>query len=133
MTRVVTIEMGDEAVAYPYEVLEEVHVANDSIADTPIVVMWAPGTASALDSGSIGLGRDVGTTATFSRELDGEVLEFRFEDGNVVDTQSGSEWNLLGEAVTGPLVGSKLEPVVSINHFWFSWAAFRPETRIYQP
>jgi len=22
---------------------------------------------------------------------------------------------------------------VSIDHLWFSWAAFRPETRIYEP
>ena len=26
-----------------------------------------------------------------------------------------------------------MTPVVHINHFWFSWAAFRPETRIYRP
>ena len=25
------------------------------------------------------------------------------------------------------------DTVVSINHFWFSWVAFKPETRIYQP
>jgi len=31
------------------------------------------------------------------------------------------------------LTGQALTPVVSINHFWFSWAAFRPDTRIYQP
>ncbi len=47
--------------------------------------------------------------------------------------ETGSEWNVLGEAVAGELEGSRLEPVVSIDHFWFSWAAFRPETRIYEP
>ncbi|MDP9486091.1 MAG: DUF3179 domain-containing protein [Actinomycetota bacterium] len=35
--------------------------------------------------------------------------------------------------MAGQLEGERLEPVVSIDHFWFSWAAFRPETRIYEP
>ncbi|RME58163.1 DUF3179 domain-containing protein, partial [Candidatus Parcubacteria bacterium] len=47
--------------------------------------------------------------------------------------QTNSEWNILGQAVSGELAGSQLTPVTSINHFWFSWAAFRPETRVYQP
>ncbi|HEV8043718.1 MAG TPA: DUF3179 domain-containing (seleno)protein [Rubrobacter sp.] len=51
----------------------------------------------------------------------------------IIDEETGSEWNVLGEAVAGELEGSRLEPVVSIDHLWFSWAAFRPETRIYEP
>ncbi len=51
----------------------------------------------------------------------------------ILHEETGSEWNVLGEAVAGELEGSRLEPVVSIDHFWFSWAAFRPETRIYEP
>ena len=35
--------------------------------------------------------------------------------------------------MSGSLAGSQLTPVVSINHFWFSWVAFRPETRVYSP
>jgi len=33
--------------------------------------------------------------------------------------------------VRGPLAGKQLTPVVAVNHFWFSWAAFRPETRVF--
>lgn len=51
--------------------------------------------------------------------------------GAIVDAATGSEWNALGFAVTGDLAGRRLTPVVSVNHFWFSWAAFRPATRIY--
>jgi hypothetical protein len=29
--------------------------------------------------------------------------------------------------------GERLTDVVAVNHFWFSWAAFKPETRMYQP
>ena len=104
----------------------------DIIGDTLVAVFWAPGTASALDAGSVASGRDVGAGVVFSRALDGQTLSFRFNGGKIVDEQTGSEWNVLGQAVGGPLAGRQLTPVVSINHFWFSWAAFKPETRIYE-
>ena len=48
----------------------------------------------------------------------------------VVDTQTGSEWNIFGEAVSGPLSGQSLQPVIHANHFWFAWRVFYPETAI---
>jgi hypothetical protein len=131
MSRVLTVDLNGEAVAYPYDVLQEEHVVNDTVGGVPIVVLWAPGTASALDAGSVAGGDDVGSATTFSRELDGQTLTFVFDGEHIVDEQTGSEWDVLGSAVKGPKPGSQLEPVVSVNHFWFSWAAFRPETRIY--
>ncbi len=133
MARVLTVDLNGEAVAYPYDVLQEVGVVNDSVDGTPLVVLWAPGTASALDADTVALGRDVGAANAFSREIDGQTLTFRFDGKRIADEETGSEWNVLGQAVSGPLASSQLAPVVSINHFWFSWAAFKPETRIYQP
>ncbi len=133
MARVVTVDLNGEAVGYPYDVLQEVHVVNDTVGGVPIVVLWAPGTASALDAGSVAGGEDVGAATTFSRELDGQTLTFVFDGNRIVDEQTGSEWDVLGQAVSGSLAGSQLTPVVSINHFWFSWVAFRPETRVYSP
>jgi hypothetical protein len=89
------------------------------------------GSASALDAAGIASGRDVGSAAAFGRDLDGQTLTFRFDDEKIMDEQTDSEWNVLGQAISGPLAGSELTPVVSVNHFWFSWAAFRPDTRIY--
>jgi hypothetical protein len=133
VARVLTVDLNDEAVAYPYLSLEEVQVVNDVVGGQPVVVLWTAGTASALDAGSVAGGRDVGSAAAYSRVLDGRLLTFEFADGRITDRETGSQWNLLGQVVAGELAGSQLEPVVSINHFWFSWAAFRPETRIYQP
>lgn len=132
MARVLTVEIDDEAVGYPYQVLEEVHVVNDTVGGTDLVVIWDAGTASALDAGSVAGGRDVGAAVTFSREVDGQTLTFTFDGENILDEQTESVWNVLGQAVSGPLAGSQLTPITSINHFWFSWAAFRPETRIYE-
>jgi thiol-disulfide isomerase/thioredoxin len=129
--RVVTVDLNGETVAYPYEMLQELHAVNDTVGGVNIVVLWEAGTTSALDANRIASGDDVGATATFFRELDGERLTFAFDGERIRDEQMGSEWDVLGRAVSGPLEGSQLEPVVSVNHFWFSWAAFRPETRVY--
>ncbi len=133
VARVLSVDLNGEAVAYPYLTLETFQVVNDVVGGQPVVVFWAAGTASALDAGSVAGGRDVGSAAAYSRELDGRVLTFELVDGRITDQETGSQWNLVGQAVAGELAGSQLEPVVAINHFWFSWAAFRPETRIYQP
>ena len=133
MARVMTVDQGGEAVAYPYTVLETQRVVNDEVGGKPVVVFWAEGTASALDSPSVAGGRDVGSAAVYSPDLDGQMLTFHVEDGAIRDTQTGSEWDILGRAVEGSLSGRQLAPVISIDHFWFSWAAFKPETRIYQP
>jgi len=133
MARVITVDAEEEPVAYPYEVLRESPALNDVVDGEPIAVLWQEGTASALDEQSIDAGRDVGSAGAFSRELDGRTLTFRSEGDGIFDKETDSEWNVLGRAVAGELEGSRLVPVVSIDHFWFSWAAFRPETRIYEP
>jgi hypothetical protein len=132
MARVLTVELDEHTVAYPNDLLAEMHVVNDSIGELSVVVFWEPGTASALDNGVIADGRDVGAASVYSRVFDGRELTFAFTGGQILDDQTGSVWNVLGEAVAGELEGSRLEPLVSVNHFWFSWAAFKPETRIYQ-
>lgn len=129
--RVLTLDINGEAVAYPYDVIDEVGVVNDTVGGEKIVVFWQPGVASPFDRSDIASGKDVGAAAAFSRVLNGEVLTFSFVDGEIVDDQTGSVWNVLGEGVSGDLKGESLTQIISINHFWFSWAAFRPETRIY--
>jgi hypothetical protein len=132
MARVLTVDLNQEAVAYPYDVLQEQPVINDTRGGQEIVIFWQPGTTSALDALSIVEGKDVGAGASFSRQLDGGTLSFSSDGQRILDDQTGSQWDVFGRAVSGELAGSQLEPVVSINHFWFSWAAFRPDTRIYE-
>jgi hypothetical protein len=85
-----------------------------------------------LDSSRIAEGEDVGAGASFSRAVDGQTLTFSYDGEVITDDQTGSEWDVFGVATSGELAGTQLEPIVSVNHFWFSWAAFRPETRVYQ-
>lgn len=133
MERVVTVSIGREDVAYPFSVLEKARVVNDTVGQKPIVVMFEKGVASALDGSSIAGSRDVGTGAVFERILNGQVLTFRANQARIVDAQTGSAWTILGQAITGPLKGKRLSPIVNGQHFWFAWAVFRPKTRVYSP
>ena len=131
--RVLTIDLNGEAVAYPYKVLEKDHVVNDDVGGEEIVVFWQAGVASALDTSEVAAGQDVGTGAAFLRNVDGNILTFVYDGILIKDKETNSTWNIFGEAIEGSLKGTQLSPTVAINHFWFSWAAFKPETRIYQP
>lgn len=133
VARVLTIDLNGEAVAYPYEMLEKVGVVNDTVGGEAVAIIWQAGTVSPLDSSTTASGRDVGTAAAFSRQINDQILTFTFEGGAIKDQETGSTWNVLGLATHGELTGKQLTPVISINHFWFSWAAFKPQTRIYAP
>jgi hypothetical protein len=132
MERVVTVSLGGLDVAYPLSVLSEVHVVEDAPGGVDLVVWHVPGTSSALGASVIAQGEDVGATGVFDPALDGRTLSFRFEDGAFVDEETGSTWNVLGQAVDGPLAGERLTSIVHGNHFWFAWAAFKPDTIVYQ-
>lgn len=133
MERVVGVEIGGEAKAYPFSVLADERAVADRVGSRDIVVFYYPGTTSALDRQAIAESRDVGAAAVFDPELDGQLLTFSVdEDGQIVDDQTGSVWNTLGEATSGPMEGKQLTPIVHGNHFWFAWAAFHPETSIYR-
>jgi hypothetical protein len=134
--RVVAVGEGADAIAFAWSDLVDAGVASAEIAGEPIVVFWEPGTTSALDEALIDESADIGSTGVFRPVLDGRELTFERAggpDGVIRDGETGSEWSVTGIAVAGELAGRQLEAVVHGNHFWFAWAAFTPETRIWQP
>ena len=131
MLRVVGFVLEEKAIAYPYDVLSRERVVNDAIGDQDIVVFFRFGTNSALDAPAIAEGRDVGAATVFDPTVEGERLVFSFDGEYFTDEQTNSAWSLLGTAVEGPLSGTALSPLAHSDHFWFSWAAFYPDTEIY--
>jgi hypothetical protein len=134
--RVVGVRIGARAVAYPYAELERVatggwSVLLDSFGGEQLVVFWKAGTLSAVDAEAIADSRDVGATGVFHPRVDGRDLDFRATPAGIVDDQTGSTWDIFGRAVSGPLFGARLDRVVSIESFWFDWAAFFPETEVF--
>jgi hypothetical protein len=128
--RVIGIERDGDAVAVRLDELTERGVLEVDVGGTELAVWLEPGTASALDAGSVAAGKDVGSSGVFVPVVDGRTLSFQRSDDGFVDDQTGSRWNVLGQAVDGPLAGAALEPVVHVDTFWFAWGSFLPETRI---
>ena len=123
MERVLALSEGDEAVAFPFSAL----------AGKEIVVLYEPETVSALDQTYIPQSRQVDSTADFSPVVDGSRLSLTAVDGGFRDQETGTTWNISGQAVEGPLEGKGLKPEVSFNSFWFAWAVFQADTAMYQP
>lgn len=132
--RVVTVGEGSNAVAFPYSELRKVGVASPMIGGDAIVVFWTPDTASALDGPNIDRSKDIGATGVFKATIDGRHLTFLpqgGEDSPIQDRETESTWSVAGIATDGELAGTRLEPVIHGDHFWFAWAAFSPKTTIW--
>ena len=131
-TRVVGIAIDDAAAAFALDAISEGEAAatNTNVGDTPVVIFWKRGQATALESGSIAGGRDVGSVAVFSPTLEGRTLTFTTEGETFVDEETGSVWNLAGEALSGELAGSRLDQINHLDTFWFAWTTYQPGTTL---
>ncbi len=121
---------SDDAAAIALSRLQEDGVVAAEIDGVPVVAFHTDGTASALEAFEISEGRDVGATGVFKSTFEGQELTFTSTEEGFVDDQTSSVWNVLGEAQSGSLAGSQLEPLDHIDTFWFAWGAFNPETEL---
>jgi len=132
MARVVGVLMEDGlGGAYALDLLQEKQVLNESLGEVPITIFWKPGTASAVDSGTISSGRDVGSSGVFLSTIEDQSLTFSATGaGTFVDQETGSAWNIFGGATEGPLAGTQLVSLPHHDTFWFAWAAFVPDSSL---
>jgi len=127
MSFVFGITVSSEACAYPMEAARRNPVINDVVGGTPIVLLFSRS-------------RDMGQI--FVRSIRGRVLTFGVSqedddsDGAGVvarDQETSTAWDVSGRALSGPLKGAQLDSPPHYNRlFWFSWAVFYPNTRIYR-
>jgi hypothetical protein len=120
-----------QAIAYPLTAIAEAGVIEDTIGGREVVIFYEPGQVSALDKSVIEDSKEVGSAAMFIPVANGQKLTFTYQAGVIRDNETGSEWDVFGQAIAGELAGTQLEPVLSFVHFWFAWAAFQAETGIY--
>ena len=123
-TLVVGVALGGSAKAYPFDLLLETPVVNDSLGGGNVLVYMETETETAL---------------VYDREVDGRVLTFSMaEEGQgafavLVDAETGSRWlALTGKAIDGPLKGTVLNRAPSHLSFWFAWKDWNPDTEVYQ-
>ena len=134
--RVLGIVRAGDVVAFPYEAVSAQAIGGwavvmEEVAGNPVAVFWKARTRSALDSQRIASSRDVGSIAAYRPQIDGRSLAFEATPDGIVDRETGSLWSILGRATAGPLEGQQLIPELALYSFWFDWAAFHPDTRIY--
>jgi uncharacterized membrane protein YtjA (UPF0391 family) len=122
MSYILGIERDGERLAVPRAALDERPVVNETVGGTAIAILY--------DSD-----REIGNV--FYREVGEHVLTFRpAPDGPheavARDDETGTYWTLSGEAIAGELAGRTLDQHPHWDDlFWFSWAAFRPDTRVF--
>lgn len=128
--RVVGIEIDGIARAWSLEAItgDTAEATNTEVGDTPVVILWKTGQATALESSQIAGGRDVGSVGVFSPVVDGDQLTFQTNGESFVDDETGSEWDITGTAIAGPLAGAQLEQIHHLDTFWFAWSTYQPGT-----
>lgn len=116
---VIGVEVGETAVAYPFSVLNDQPLINETVAGTPLVVIFDT---------------DNGAGVIYDRRVDGQTLTFEATRNPLIfeDVETGSQWDgFNGVATDGPLAGQTLTRIKSTTVFWFGWKDFHPDTLLY--
>ena len=116
---VLTVEVGEEATAFPLGLIGDGAVNSRVGAESVVVFALSDSRAA----------------AAFSPVVDGQALTFDYQ-GDIqkfVDRETGSVWDSAGRATSGPLAGAQLEWLNTRRAFWFSIAIALPGVQVYQP
>ena len=93
----------------------------DRVGQTPVLIVME---------------NDKKSVRAFDRTVDGRELEFfgktETPQLTLVDSDTGSEWDFTGRAISGPLKGRQLSRLSILADYWFDWKSYHPETGIYQ-
>ncbi|MCZ6679846.1 MAG: DUF3179 domain-containing protein [Candidatus Poribacteria bacterium] len=121
---VIGVTFDGESRAYPIRILNWHELVNDRVGGRNILVSYCPlcGTGIVFDSRING---EVHTFGVSGLLYNSDLLMYER------DTEQGSLWaQLLGEAVVGPLTGTKLEMLPSVQTTWEEWKALHPDTMV---
>jgi hypothetical protein len=123
--RVLGFNRNGIARAYPIAILNWHEVVNDRYGDEPIAVTFCP---------------LCGTGMVFGARVADQDLEFGVSgllynsDVLLYDRQTESLWSqIMAEAVSGPLRGTRLEFLPTAHTTWADWRARHPETAVLSP
>jgi hypothetical protein len=116
---VIGIARGGAARAYPVEEVTAARIVLDDLGGTQLAIVRAP---------------DGRSTRVFDRSVHGQPLEFLAKPDvtpfRFVDTNTGSDWDFTGVAVSGPLEGTRLPRLPFLEEYWFDWRTYNPSTEI---
>lgn len=123
--RVLGLTVDGQAVAYPIRILDYHEIVNHRIGEVPVAVTFCP---------------LCGAGVAFDRRVDDQTLTFAVSgrlyrnDLVMVDRETGSLWpQILGEALHGPLEGTRLDRLDLASTTWRAWRRAHPETQALEP
>lgn len=118
--RVLGVIINENAKAYRFGNFPEtgIGVINDGFSGKSVVVVGS---------------REKNFMVAFSgKRTDGQLLSFAPVNDAlpiVMVDQEGNQWDIFGEAVSGPKAGERLEQVDAFIGYWVAWGAFYPHLR----
>ena len=96
----------------------------------PIVVLWQYGTGQPGTTTSFAHLTAGWEGAAFRGSVRGQRLRMVSTPEGFLDRSTGSVFDESGIAITGPLKGRRLVPVLSTTAYWFAWSFFHPKTSV---
>ncbi len=131
MERVLGIETSHQEMALPFSQLNSKPLIHTDVGDKKVLVISKPGMASSMDKRLIRESKDVLAAAAYSRDVEGVILDFEIRQGEIIDIQTESTWNMFGVAEKGELVGKRLSKLDRGVYFAFVWLDFFPKSVIF--
>lgn len=120
--RVLGVYRNGVAKAYPIRILDRHEVVNDRFGDESIVVTYCPLCFSGM-AFSIHADNAARTYGVSGLLYNSDVLLY--------DHQTGSLWSQIrSQAISGPLKGTEMPPVVTAHTTWRDWLNRYPDTLV---
>lgn len=123
--RVIALQIGSVAKAYPIRILNWHEIVNDYFGNLPVTITYCP---------------LCGTGVAFDSRLDGKVYNFGVSgllynnDLIFYDYETESLWlQIEMKAITGKHKGKKLKPIPILHTTWGNWKRKHPETVVLAP
>jgi len=113
---VVGITIQGQAKAYQESAIFSTGLLNDTLGNISILVVVDP------------VSNEI---KFFEREVNGQILSFRLNAGELIEQQTGSTWGFDGVATNGTLSGTTLKEIAGLPSFWFAWVTFHPGTELF--
>jgi hypothetical protein len=129
--RVVGVAFAGEAVAFAPPVRPGPSaVATARLGRVRVTAFFRYGVRLAETGDTFATARRGWSATVWVDRLNGHALDLSASGRSFVDRTSGSRFDFLGHARSGPLAGRHLLAVPAINTFWFAWVHFHPRTSI---
>jgi hypothetical protein len=119
--RIIGVRSAEGAMAFVEKDVRDMKLVHAQVGSLPLILVASGPSMPVL---------------AFDRRVAARVLSFRLSDDDptvILDADTNSRWSLAqGEAVSGPLKGTKLVRAPAYPAFWFGWQGYFPSTGVWK-